>query len=67
MIETEQFIFIFNAFFAPLVWLIDPWTIKKNFMRKKVLKNVEKTKNKIALTQEDANQYIYFLFKMKFF
>ena len=58
MIDGEHMIFIFNAFFAPLVWLIDPWTIQKNWIRRKILRKVEETGNKVTLTQEDANKYI---------
>ena len=61
MIESEHWIFIFNAFFAPIVWLIDPWTIQKNCRRRRVLKKVEETGNKVNLTQEDANQSIFYL------
>ena len=66
MIESEHWIFIFNAFFAPIVWLIDPWTIEKNCKRRKILRKVEETGNKVNLTQEDANKskfYIKYCFK----
>lgn len=34
-IYTESWVFIFNAFIPPLVWLIDPWSIQKNIQKKR--------------------------------
>lgn len=30
MMLTEYWVFVMNAFFPPIVWLIDPWSIIKN-------------------------------------
>jgi hypothetical protein len=36
-IINESSIFVLNAFFPPLIWLIDPWSICKNLWRKGIL------------------------------
>jgi hypothetical protein len=36
LIQTESFMFIMNALFPPLCWLIDPWSILKNYQRNKL-------------------------------
>ncbi len=38
MIYSEYFVFVFNAFVPPLAWIVDPWSIFKNWKRKKELK-----------------------------
>ena len=30
-IYNESLIFILNAFLSPLIWLLDPWTLIKNY------------------------------------
>lgn len=30
---NESLIFVLNAVFAPVIWLIDPWTIVKRLYR----------------------------------
>ena len=37
MISTESMVFVFNAFIPPLAWLVDPWSIYKNWVRGKIL------------------------------
>jgi hypothetical protein len=32
-IQNESQVFILNALFPPFVWLIDPWSIQKDFVR----------------------------------
>lgn len=53
---TEHSIFILNAFIGPLVWWIDPWSIKKYFQKKFMMQRVKKLDNKIVLTQQEANK-----------
>jgi len=31
MIYTEYIVFIFNAIIPPLAWIVDPWSIIKNY------------------------------------
>lgn len=38
-IYTETWVFIWNCFVPPLVWLTDPWTQIKNKERKQALKD----------------------------
>ena len=56
MITTEHTIFILNAFLPPFVWFFDPWSIKKYFEKKFLMKKVIKTKNKVSITQCEANE-----------
>ena len=39
VIEEESIMFFINTFFLPLVWLVNPWQIKKL-----ILKNLNKDK-----------------------
>ncbi len=32
-IYTESLVFILNALFPPFIWLVDPWSIKQDFLR----------------------------------
>lgn len=32
-IQNESQVFILNALFPPFVWLVDPWSIHKDFVR----------------------------------
>lgn len=41
-IYNESLIFMLNALFPPLVWLVDPWTIMKDRQRKKALQENDK-------------------------
>lgn len=58
---TEHTIFILNAFLSPFLWLIDPWSIKKFLEKKLIMNKVKRLKNKIAITQKEANRFIILL------
>ncbi|EGR32359.1 protein kinase domain protein [Ichthyophthirius multifiliis] len=51
MIYGEYLVFINNAIIPALAWIIDPWSIWKNFKRNKELKKG----NQSTLTQKQAN------------
>lgn len=48
VIEEESVMFFINAFFVPLIWLVNPWQIKQLLMRRF-------RKNKNYYTQGEAN------------
>lgn len=56
MIYAEHWVFIMNAIVPPFVWLVDPWTIKKVLQRILIRRKVIATKNKIPVTQKEANE-----------
>lgn len=41
-IYTETFVFIWNAIIPPMVWLIDPWTLIKDYKRNQELERAKK-------------------------
>lgn len=51
MIYSEELVFIFNAIIPTLAWVIDPWTVYKNYKRNKILASPEA----YTLTQGEAN------------
>ena len=60
MIATEHTIFILNALLPPFVWLLDPWSIKKYFDKKCAMQKVKQSNNKVAMTQTEANEYVFY-------
>ena len=56
MISTEHTIFILNAFLPPVVWFFDPWFVLKYIEKKLLMRKVSQTNNKLAITQEEANE-----------
>ncbi|EGR31304.1 hypothetical protein IMG5_113410 [Ichthyophthirius multifiliis] len=58
MIYSEFWVFVLNAFVPPLAWIIDPWSIIKNFKRNQELKK----DNKSMLTQKEANMQYFFIY-----
>jgi hypothetical protein len=51
-IYNESLIFILNALYPPLVWLVDPWSIIKNWQRRRAIKLGDKA----LLTQQETNE-----------
>ncbi|EGR27621.1 hypothetical protein IMG5_192990, partial [Ichthyophthirius multifiliis] len=56
MIYSEYYVFILNAFIPALAWIIDPWSILKNYKRKKEVRKG----NQSSLTQLEANLLMEF-------
>ena len=43
MIYSEYYVFVFNAFIPPLAWIIDPWSLIKNYKRNRELRKGDKS------------------------
>ena len=59
LIYTQFFVFVTNGLISPLLWLADPWAIKRFLKQKRILSKVEDTGNKISMTQKEAHEFSF--------
>jgi len=55
-IDSESWMFVWNAIIPPFVWFSDPWTIKKNYDRKK--EHEKALKGECYLTQKEVHNLV---------